>query len=258
MKDECHLSRSVTLTVCSLWRSSTPASSVPGEQQAPRMLMHAIAGLVLRLPAGALEIPAVKLSMGPCDSTTLAIEARLVSPSASALALTKVPALVLADRPLEIELATVGQSGGASVEESVASWISAHALLHISVDTPGHPRANVSLHVKARPSGGGWIARALVRTAAWADASSVTVHSLSLAGRPVPCDCLPVTLRVGYNHAPAPEGAVYAAAQAGDVVALQAALDAGGSTEEANGVRRRVVAPSSQTLTPLPPPPFRI
>ena len=91
--------------------------------------------------------------------------------------------------------------------------------------------------VKARPSGGGWIVRVLVRPAAWADAAFVTVHSMSLAGRPLLCDCLPATLRVGYNHAPAPDGAVYQAAQAGDVVALQAALDAGGSTEEANNVR---------------------
>ena len=60
--------------------------------------------------------------------------------------------------------------------------------------------------------------------------------ALSLAGHILPSDCLPVTLQVGYNHAPAPEGAVYAAAEAGDVPALQAALDAGGSTEEADEV----------------------
>ena len=40
-----------------------------------------------------------------------------------------------------------------------------------------------------------------------------------------------------YNHTPAPEGAVFAAAKAGDVLALKAALDAGGSTEEADKVR---------------------
>ena len=60
--------------------------------------------------------------------------------------------------------------------------------------------------------------------------------SLSLVGRPLPCDCLPATLRVGYNHAPAPMGAVYGAAKAGEVPALQATLDAGGSTEEAEEV----------------------
>ena len=38
------------------------------------------------------------------------------------------------------------------------------------------------------------------------------------------------------NHSPAPEGAVFAAAWAGNVASLQAALDAGGSTEEADEV----------------------
>ena len=88
--------------------------------------------------------------------------------------------------------------------------------------------------VSARPSGSGWTARALLRPSAWANADSVTVVSLSLAGRPLPCDCLPATLRVGYNHASAREGAVFEAAKAGDLPALQAALDAGGSTEESN------------------------
>jgi hypothetical protein len=39
-----------------------------------------------------------------------------------------------------------------------------------------------------------------------------------------------------YNHAPAPAGPVYAAAQAGDVPALMRLLDGGASTEEKNGV----------------------
>ena len=70
-----------------------------------------------------------------------------------------------------------------------------------------------------------------------ADAASLTVVSLSLAGRLLPSDCLPATLPVGYNHAPAPAGAVLEAAMAGDVPALHAALEAGGSTEEACEVR---------------------
>ena len=41
-------------------------------------------------------------------------------------------------------------------------------------------------------------------------------------------------MRVGYNHAVAPAGAVHAAAMAGDMPALQVALIAGGSTEEAD------------------------
>ena len=37
------------------------------------------------------------------------------------------------------------------------------------------------------------------------------------------------------NHRPAPQGAIWAAANLGNVAALQAALSAGGSTEEADG-----------------------
>ena len=40
-----------------------------------------------------------------------------------------------------------------------------------------------------------------------------------------------------FNHAPAPKGEVYAAAKAGKVTRLEAALRAGGSTEETDEVR---------------------
>ena len=201
------------------------------------MYTHTIAGLISRIPVGTLEIPAV--SMGTSASVTSAIKARLVSPTACAngFAVTTVPACVHADRPLEVKIAAIIQGAGAGAAESVASWISANALLQISVEVPGQPRGVVSVLVKARPLEGGWIIRALVHPSVWANAASVTMHSMSLAGQPLPCDCLPATLRVGYNHAPAPEGAVFAAARDGDVPALQVALDAGGSTEEVDTVR---------------------
>ena len=191
--------------------------------------------LACSISAEAFEIRDV--TMVPFPSTTSTIETRLVKPSPSEFAISRVPSVVHSDRPLEVELIVVGLSAGANAAESLASWISSHAVLQISIAVPGQPRAEVSLLVKARPSGDGWIARALARPAAWADAASVTIVSLSLAGRSLPCDCLPATLRVGYNHAPAPAGAVLAAARAGDVPALQAALDAGGSTEEVDEVR---------------------
>ena len=209
-----------------------PASDGTGQLAAKRLSTNAISGVVSGLDVVPLGLPA--LAIEPCDSGTSAIEACLVSPSASAISLTRVPILVHADRPLELELSAVGLVAGA--RQAIGSWISAHACLRVAVEVPGQPRGEVSLLVKARPSGGGWIARALVRPAAWAHAASVTIYSLSLAGRPLPSDCLPATLRVGYNHAPAPAGAVHAAAKAGDVPALLAALDAGGSTEEADKV----------------------
>ena len=191
------------------------------------------AALACIIPSDASEIP----DMIMAHSATSAVEARLVIfpyPYASEFALSRVPPLVHADRLLEVELTAIGPgAAGAGAAESVASWISAHARLHISVKSPGHPQEDASLRVKARPSGSSWIIRALVHPASWADAASVTLHSMSLAGRPLPCPCLPVTLRVGYNHAPAPAGAVFEAAAANDVPALEAAINAGGSTEEA-------------------------
>ena len=212
-----------------------PAIAVIGHHATKRPVANAIAGLASTLPVGPLEIPI--LGMGICDSGTSVIEARLVSPFVGDIAITGVPARVHADRPLELDLPSVGLGADASAAVSMASWLSAHACLAIAVEVPGQPRVEVSLPISAGPSGSRLILRALVRPSAWANAVSVTVVSLSLAGRPLPSDCLPVTLRVGYNHAPAPEGAVYEAARDGDVAALQAALDAGGSTEEADEVR---------------------
>ena len=194
-----------------------------------------MASLISSLPVGPLEIPA--LGVEPCEPATSAVDARLTSPSASTFTLTRVPALVHADRPLEIFFAVVGLGSGAGPAVSIASWISAHACLTIVVAVPGQPRVEVSVPVTAHLFRDRWIARALVRPAAWADAASVAVVSLSLAGWPLPCDCLPATLRVGYNHAPAPAGAVLTAAKFVDVKKLQGALDAGGSTEEADEVR---------------------
>ena len=157
--------------------------------------------------------------------------------SANVFVPSRLPTCVYADRPLEIELA-VGFGAGAGVEPvSAARWISDHARLMIDVKI-GRKVASHSVSLSARPSGGGWIARALIRPASWADTGTITVVSLSLAGRIQPCQSLPATLKVfHYIHKRARKGAVLRAAQDGDVPALRAALDAGGSTEEADEVR---------------------
>ena len=175
------------------------------------------------------------VEMMPCEVTVLP---RLVSPSARALVL-RVPTRVYANAPLEMEVADSGN--GAAMDASAASvgrWLSAHAKVSLVVAIKGQLDASYSVPVAVRPSGEGWIARVLFDPAVWADTASITVVSLSLDGLPLVFDCLPATITVGFNHAPAPAGAVHAAAKAGDVVALQAALIAGGSTEEANAVRR--------------------
>ena len=198
----------------------------------------------------------ITLGMEPCDSATSAIKARLVSPSASNFVVSRVPLRVHADRPLELELTAVGLGAGAGVAVSIASWISAHARLVIAVSMPGQRRGVKSVPVTARPSGGSWIIRALARPSAWADAVSVTVVSFSLAGRPLTCDILPVTLRMGFSHAKTPAGAVLKAAKAGDGPALWAAIEAGGSTEEAEAVRWEVNIGVKEMRARLRAPPY--
>ena len=196
------------------------------------------------LPNSPVEMPEIRF----CDSPISPIKAALASPSAIALVLTRVPPSVHVDRSLEIELACVGHVPGDVATH--ARWLSAHALISIAVDTPGQPRVLRSVPISARPSDGCCICRALINPAVWAGAASVAVLSLSLAGRLLPCDCLPTILHVGYNHAPAPARIVYRAAKRGDVSALLNALDAGSSTEEADAVRVR----RETVETSVPPP----
>ena len=145
------------------------------------------------------------------------IDARLFSPSEVEIALLRVPRVALVDRPLEIEFALPGYFSSVRAAASVV-------------------RSVANVPVSVRPSGDGWAARAIIRPATWAGATSVGVASVTLAGRSLPSGGLPATLRVGYNHDPAPVGAVYAAGESGDVAALLAALEEGASTEESDGV----------------------
>lgn len=149
----------------------------------------------------------------------------------------RLPPFVLAERPLEVMLACVGTHPSTRDLVAVARSLSAHACIFVSVKTHEHGLTSALVPVSVRSSDGGWIARALIRPTFWTGAVSVTVVSLSVAGRPLAGDCLPATLRVGYNHAPAPAGAVLRFAGVGNLPALQTALDCGGSTEEADEVR---------------------
>ena len=196
-------------------------------------LTRMAATLVSSLPLGPLEIPVVYLE--PCNSLFSAIAARLVCPSATSFVLTSVPPCLLINRPLDMEFSAIGLDAGSA--SSVVQRISlyAHMTIFVEILTGQSLRVPVS-PVSVQSMAGGWILRALIHPASWANVASVTLVSLSLAGHHFPCSCLPVTLRVGYNHASAPAGAVVVASKAGNVSALQAALDAGGSTEEADEV----------------------
>ena len=181
--------------------------------------------LVATLPAGPMNVPDVDLE--PWDSPTV-LKTHLVKPTAGTLALTlvHVPPRLHANQPLEVEFAVrLGQSV-AAIERSYFP----HVAVLVDVKERRH-----SVPVSVRLADDSWVARALIHPASWADTASVAVVAFTLAGRSLPCDCLPATVAVGFIHAPALEGAVHAAAKAGDVPALRAALDAGGSTKEADG-----------------------
>ena len=214
-------------------RCTMVPATVAVEQASNNVLTRSVVQLLATLTAGPLDLP--EISLVHCPSTTIAIQARLVDPSEYVPVLAQMPLRVHADRPLEIELDPVGLGPGADGRASVARWLSANSALSLHIQGRSHVPHSVPMSVY--PSGDRWMARALIRPSVWAEVQNVTVVSIMLAGRHQLCDCLPAALRVGYNHAPSPSGEVCAAARTGDVPALQAALDAGGSTEEADIVR---------------------
>ena len=195
-----------------------------------------VAVLASTVPVVPLEIP--HLGLQPCPlTTTYPIAACVINPQTRAVEITRLPPVLHGNRPFEIEIAGIDYGVDAGDATNIVRSMSAHANLLTEVDKPGLTRASFIAPLSVRPSDGGdWIARALIRPASWADAAFVTVIAIALAGQLQLCKCLPATLRVGYNHAEAPAGAVYVAATAGDVPALQAALNAGSSTEEADRV----------------------
>lgn len=196
---------------------------------------QAAVALSSTLQVSPLEIP--ELVMEPHRSVTGAVEAQVRSTSVTDIVLSRALPVVLADRPLEIEFAYSGPRPGASATASIATCLSANALLAVIYETQDRARVPDIVQVSARVADGEWITRALVCPASAAGADSFTVVSVTLAGRPLPNDCLPITMRVRYNHSPTPFGLVAAAANSGNVSLLTEALEAGASTEEADEVR---------------------
>ena len=193
-------------------------------------LTFATASIALAAPEFPLELPDLECRASGVRSTGLCI----IIPSVNDILLSGLPRVVVAFRPLEVDLAASGSEviPGSHAAETVARCISTHARFSLSLASKEGECTSFSVPISVRSSSSGWIARALFSPEYWADAASVTVVSLLFAGRSLSCDRLPMTLRVGYNHAPMRTGGVVRASRSGDIAALQAALDAGGSTEE--------------------------
>ena len=199
-------------------------------------LARSVAEQMSTLSSAPLEV--TQLELNPYQ-TSAALQTNLVSPAAGSIYLSRLPSVIMVNRPLELEFAVAGAED-IPASSSVASCISAHTILSFVVTFQGYSSVFESVRVSVRPSVSRYIARVLIRPASWTNATSITVASLSHGWLSSQADCLPATLRVGYSHDLVPEGRVSAAAKAGDVAALQAALDAGGSTEEADIVRARL------------------
>jgi hypothetical protein len=72
------------------------------------------------------------------------------------------------------------------------------------------------------------------------EGSRVVISRVSVVGCDVALGEAPLEVIVGFNHAPAPAGPVYAAAVVGDAPALMRLLDGGASTEEKDAVSGRI------------------
>ena len=175
------------------------------------------------------EIPV--LHMGPPTSTH---EGCLASPVLDDVVLSRLPLVVPAHRPIEFEFSLARRLPDVREVAEVARFISTNAILSVVPEVNGLACTRIFAPVSVYQSGERWVARAIIRPSEWSSATTLTVESLTLAGRQLPQRCLPATMRVGFNNAPAPSGEVLAAAKAGDLARLQAALVAGGSTEESD------------------------
>ena len=145
----------------------------------------------------------------------------------------RAPKILLPNQPLNIQLASPSIFPGAKCVASIARSLAAHLEIQLTFGD----NAALATRVSATVQEDGWDVRAVLHPSSWSDSPAITIGSLMLAGRPLLCPGLPATVQVGFRHAPSPAAAVHAAAVAGDVVALDAALMAGGSTEEADEVR---------------------
>ena len=195
-------------------------------------LTRAAASLATTLPVrpvdGAFVIEHSRSSVYPIDACLVARD--------SLPACTLVPHVVCIDRPLEFALAAVEPWPDARSAESFALNTSIHSRISLSIEKARGPSISLNAPVLVRLADGILVARALTHPSSWTDATGVILTSFKVLGSLLPCGTLPVTLRIGHNHALAPAAAVHDASSDGDVPALMAALGAGGSTEEADMV----------------------
>lgn len=192
----------------------------------------------------------------------LQLSALSLSSAANQVALRRLPFNLSPNHPLEFELAAAERCLGTGDAACIAKSMSIQARIMIHIHGGASDQVVFSAALSVRPTAACWTARALLHPSSWAGARSLVLDSLTLGGQPLLSRGLPATIRISFNHAPAPMGAVYTAANAGDVAALESALAAGCSTEEKDGVSEEAAELTLRALlntlhcTPPPSLPF--
>lgn len=166
------------------------------------------------------------------------IPARILSPRTPAPTHVSiaVPPIALAGRPLEFDVFSHDLVDSLA-PETLAILAS---VLRVSVQfarEDGMTREDFSCALLIQSAAGTLRIRPLVSPIRWAGASMLSIEALRVAGATVSATQLPARLRVGFNHGASGAGELWAAASAGDLHELEAALADGCSTEEANPVR---------------------
>jgi hypothetical protein len=156
-------------------------------------------------------------------------------------AVTHVEARVRAGTPAVFKLA---QSGSVQQHESVLTALASGTEVIATLRIASSVEKQVSIDIKAAV-----LLNCVLLTVsvppATPDGALIIIKNVWVAGVAVILNKLASTITIGFNHAPAPAGAIFAAARANDLPGLNAALRNGGSTEEKNSVSAKASLPVS-------------
>jgi hypothetical protein len=187
------------------------------------------------LPLAPTEPPFIALT---CDADRIGVIDAPSCPPASSCSLSSLQKRVMAGRTASFVLAPPADVISGDLRNAVlaklADLVRVNGELQQPVDL-GVPPTQLPVAYTCKVS----IEHGGVRISVPASApegSRVVISRASVAGCDVALGEAPLEVIVGFNHAPAPLGPVYAAVKAGNVPAMMRLLDGGASTEEKDAV----------------------
>jgi hypothetical protein len=163
-------------------------------------------------------------------------------PPASSCSVSSLQKRVKAGRAAAFVLAPPADAIYGDSNASVITTLAALVQISVELQQPddlGVPPAQLPADYEASIAHGG-VRITLSVPASAPEGSRVVISRVSVAGCDVALGEAPLEVIVGFNHAPAPDGPVMAAAESGDVPALLRLLNGGASTEEKNAVSGRI------------------